>query len=59
MKLKHGIAAKLFKALSEREIAVYMTTTSDTNISVIIDLERVEEAIKVIHKKFELSLEEK
>ena len=54
MKTKHGIAAKLFKALSEREISVYMTATSDTNISVLVDLEMADEAVRVIHDSFKL-----
>ncbi len=58
MKNRPGIAAKLFKALAEREINIHMTSTSDTNISVIINLDHVFEAVNAIHEKFNLAKEE-
>lgn len=54
MKSRPGIAARLLEALSEREISVYMISTSDVSIAVIIDLEAVDHAVQAVHDHFHL-----
>ena len=49
-----GVAATLFKALSEANINIQMITTSEIKISCIIRPEDAEKAVKAIHKVFEL-----
>jgi aspartate kinase len=49
-----GVAANMFEALGEAEINIQMISTSEIKISCLIAEERSEEAVKVIHDKFEL-----
>ncbi len=54
MKSHSGVAATMFKALSEKEINIDMISTSEIKISVVIDLEQADEAVGVLHAAFEL-----
>lgn len=50
-----GVAAKMFEALAERDINIQVISTSEIRISCLIDTDRVEEAVKAIHSKFDLA----
>lgn len=49
---KPGVAADMFEALSENNINIYMITTSEIKISVLVDSKNADLAVKSIHKKF-------
>jgi len=49
-----GVAAKMFSALEESNIPVYVVSTSEIKVSCLVPLENYEEAVLVCHKKFEL-----
>lgn len=49
-----GYAARMFSALSERGINIQLITTSEIRITCIISEARVEEAVWVLHRAFEL-----
>jgi aspartate kinase len=49
-----GYAARMFSALSERGINIQLITTSEIRITCIISEARVEEAVRVLHRTFEL-----
>ena len=46
-----GIASKMFEALFDKNINIQMIATSETKISVLIDAEDSEKAVKAIHEK--------
>lgn len=54
MRSHTGVATTMFKALSEADIRVQMVTTSEIKISVILREEKLNQAIKVLHKAFNL-----
>ena len=56
MKSHSGVAAKMFKALSEKKINIQMISTSEIKISVVIDQEHSDEAVVALHDAFELGL---
>jgi aspartate kinase len=49
-----GIAAKMFRALSEEGINIQMISTSEIKTSVVIDEKYMELAVRALHKAFEL-----
>ena len=49
-----GIAATMFRALSEAGINIEMITTSEIRITCIVDREKVQEAVQKLHAVFEL-----
>ena len=49
---KPGVAADMFEALYENNINMHMVTTSEIKISVLVDGEEADLAVKAIHKKF-------
>jgi aspartate kinase len=49
-----GYAARMFTTLSERGINIQLITTSEIRITCIIDAARVEEAVRALHRAFEL-----
>ncbi len=49
-----GVAAGMFDALSEAGINIKMISTSEIKISCLVAKEKAEEALKSIHKKFDL-----
>lgn len=49
---KPGVATKMFEALYESNINMHMISTSEIKISVLVDIEKADLAIKEIHKKF-------
>jgi aspartate kinase len=44
----------MFRALSEKGINIQLITTSEIRITCIIDEARVSEAVRTLHKAFEL-----
>ncbi|TMC43854.1 MAG: ACT domain-containing protein, partial [Chloroflexi bacterium] len=49
-----GVAATMFKALSDRRINIEMISTSEVRITCIIQAERVKEAVAALHEAFKL-----
>jgi aspartate kinase len=49
-----GYAARMFSALSEKGINIQLITTSEIRITCLIDEARVKDAIRALHKAFEL-----
>jgi len=54
MKTHSGVAATLFQALADVGVNLELISTSEIKISVIIDLERSDEAARVAHAAFKL-----
>ena len=52
-----GHAARMFRTLSEQGINIHLITTSEIRITCIIDEARVEDAVRALHKTFELEAE--
>ena len=48
----YGVAAKMFRALSNENINIEMISTSEIGISCVIDIEHTELAQKIIHETF-------
>jgi aspartate kinase len=53
-----GYAARMFGALSEQGINIQLITTSEIRITCIIDEDRVKDAVRALHRVFELEIEE-
>ena len=53
-----GYAAKMFGALSEQGINIQLITTSEIRITCIIDETRVEDAVRALHRVFEMEIVE-
>jgi aspartate kinase len=51
---KPGIAAGMFDALSSANINIQMITTSEIKLSCVIDEKQGNEAVKILHNKFDL-----
>jgi len=49
-----GYASRMFSALSKENINIQLITTSEIRITCIIDEARIKDAIKALHKAFEL-----
>jgi aspartate kinase len=49
-----GYAARMFRTLYEQGINIQLITTSEIRITCIISEDRVEDAVRVLHKAFEL-----
>ena len=47
-----GVAAKMFEALYDAGINIHMISTSETKISVLINVNNAERAVQAIHEKF-------
>ncbi|MFP4283281.1 MAG: aspartate kinase, partial [Opitutales bacterium] len=54
MRSHSGVAAKMFTALAENGINIQLITTSEIKISVAINLEKGDEAVRVLHSAFGL-----
>ena len=55
MKSEPGIAAKMFRVLSEQGINLQMIDTSTIRITVVIDRREVERAVRALHDAFDLA----
>jgi len=51
-----GYAARMFHALSEQGINIQLITTSEIRITCIISEDRVKDAVRALHKAFELEI---
>ncbi len=49
-----GYAARMFSALSEKGINIQLITTSEIRITCLIDETRVKDAVRALHRAFEL-----
>ena len=49
-----GYASKMFSALSKEDINIQLITTSEIRITCIIDESRVKDAVRALHKAFDL-----
>ena len=54
MKTHTGLAARFFKALSERHINVLMISTSEIRIAALVSLDELDEAVRVLHTAYGL-----
>ena len=54
MKSHVGVAAKMFRTLSEEGINIQMITTSEIKTSVVIDEKYMELAVRALHRSFDL-----
>ncbi len=54
MRSHAGIATEMFRALADKGINIQMISTSEIKISVTIDLEYAELAVRTLHKVFDL-----
>ena len=49
-----GYAARMFRVLSEKDINIQLITTSEIRITCIISGDRVKDAVRALHRAFEL-----
>jgi len=49
-----GYAARMFSALSEKNINIQLITTSEIRITCIINADEVKEAVRTLHRAFEI-----
>ena len=54
MRSHAGVAATMFKALADRGINIQAISTSEIKVSVLIDSDEVELAVRVLHTAYEL-----
>lgn len=54
MAAQTGVAQRMFRALADAGINMLMITTSEIKISVLVSRDRAEEALRVVHRAFEL-----
>ena len=47
-----GVAAKMFEALYDAGLNIHMISTSETKISVLINVKNAEKAVQAVHDKF-------
>ncbi|MGE4351507.1 MAG: aspartate kinase [Bdellovibrionales bacterium] len=57
MRNRPGIAALMFKTLADKGVNIKLIETSEINISVLIDQEYLELALRALHTAFELDAE--
>ncbi|MCK4274072.1 MAG: ACT domain-containing protein, partial [Dehalococcoidales bacterium] len=53
-----GYAARMFDALRKEKINVQLIATSEIRITCIIDEARVKDAVRALHRAFELETED-
>jgi aspartate kinase len=54
MRSHPGVASRMFKCLADNKINIQMISTSEIKIACIISRDQVDEAVKVLHKEFDL-----
>lgn len=57
MKSNPGVSFKFFDALSTAGVNIEMISTSEIRISVITDIEKLDEAVRAVHSAFDLDTE--
>ena len=58
MRSNPGVAAKMFETLADRRINIFAISTSEIKISVIIDMDYAELAVRVLHTAYGLDAED-
>lgn len=58
MRSHPGVSARLFGALATREINIDMISTSEIRISVVVDIDELDDAVRAVHTAFELDSSE-
>ena len=58
MRSNPGVAAKMFETLAERRINIFAISTSEIKISVLIDMDYAELAVRVLHTAYGLDAED-
>ena len=58
MRSNPGVAAKMFETLAERRINIFAISTSEIKISVIVDMDYAELAVRVLHTAYGLDAED-
>lgn len=53
-----GVASTMFETLAEQGINIRMISTSEIKISCLVDKDDAQQAVKALHKVFELECEE-
>jgi len=53
-----GFAARMFSTLSEHKVNIQLITTSEIRITCIIDAAQVKEAVRALHRAFEIEEEQ-
>jgi len=53
-----GYAARMFSALSEKNINIQLISTSEIRITCIIDEAKVKDAVRALHRAFELEIDD-
>ena len=54
MRSHSGVASKMFQSLADAKINIQMISTSEIKISCVIARPQIDDAVKVLHKAFEL-----
>jgi len=54
MRTHSGVAASLFQTLADHNINIDLISTSEIKISIVIDLDKADEAARAVHKSFGL-----
>lgn len=54
MATQSGVADRMFRALAEENINIIAITTSDIKVSVLVNRERMTDALRAVHREFEL-----
>lgn len=54
MRNNYGVASRMFSILADADINVGMITTSEIKVTVLVDRDQCDEAVRVIHNGFEL-----
>ena len=49
-----GVAAKMFEALNEADVPVFVVSTSEIKVSCLVPRAFCAEAVRACHRKFEL-----
>ncbi|MEO0033385.1 MAG: Aspartokinase, partial [Pseudomonadota bacterium] len=57
MRSHAGVASTMFKALADRGINIQAISTSEIKVSVLIDADEVELAVRVLHTAYGLDAE--
>lgn len=53
-----GYAARMFRALADENINIHLITTSEIRITCIIQEDRVKDAVRALHKAFEVEFQQ-
>ncbi len=58
MRSHPGVSAKLFGALAAAGINIEMISTSEIRISVVVNIEELDKAVRAVHTAFDLDAED-